>query len=92
MTKRRMIDTDGNVTKLPRPLSLLEIADLIRAEFLDSFPLPGGERMYLDDDGHAKGLAVNAEATILYRSICQPGTTHGIVGDVVIVPDADVRR
>jgi hypothetical protein len=30
---------------------------------------------------------VNAEATRLYHLNCQPGTTHQIVGDVVIVPD-----
>lgn len=32
---------------------------------------------------------VNAEATKLYHAICQPGTTHAIVGDVAIVNDAD---
>lgn len=32
---------------------------------------------------------VNAEATRLYHANCRPGTTHQIVGDVVIVPDED---
>lgn len=32
---------------------------------------------------------VNAEATRLYHSICKPGSTHQIVGDVAIVLDAD---
>lgn len=32
---------------------------------------------------------LNAEATKLYHSICRPGTTHQIVGDVAIVLDAD---
>ena len=32
---------------------------------------------------------VNAEATRLYHAVCLPGTTHEIVGDVVIVPDSD---
>lgn len=32
---------------------------------------------------------VNAEATRLYHLNCMPGTTHQIVGDVVIVPDED---
>jgi len=32
---------------------------------------------------------VNAEATRLYHEVCIPGTTHQIVGDVVIVPDSD---
>lgn len=32
---------------------------------------------------------VNAEATKLYHSVCAPGTTHQIVGDVAVVPDED---
>jgi len=32
---------------------------------------------------------VNPEATKLYHSICRPGTTHEIVGDVAIVRDED---
>lgn len=32
---------------------------------------------------------VNHKATLLYLKNCSPGTTHEIVGDVVIVPDAD---
>jgi len=32
---------------------------------------------------------VNSKATALYHSICLPGTTHEIVGDVAIVRDDD---
>jgi hypothetical protein len=32
---------------------------------------------------------VNEKATKLYWSVCRPGTTHQIVGDVAIVNDAD---
>lgn len=32
---------------------------------------------------------VNVEATRLYHLNCRPGTTHQIVGDVVVVPDDD---
>ena len=32
---------------------------------------------------------INVEATRLYLLNCAPGTTHQIVGDVVIVPDSD---
>ena len=32
---------------------------------------------------------INAAATRLYHSICVPGTTHQIVGDVAVVNDAD---
>lgn len=32
---------------------------------------------------------VNVEATKLYHANCKPGTTHQIVGDVLVVPDTD---
>ena len=32
---------------------------------------------------------VNVEATRLYHENCLPGTTHQIVGDVLVVPDHD---
>jgi hypothetical protein len=32
---------------------------------------------------------VNAEATRLYLANCRPGTTHQIVGNVVVMPDLD---
>ena len=32
---------------------------------------------------------INEKATALYHANCRPGTTHQIVGDVVIVPDED---
>lgn len=32
---------------------------------------------------------VNPEATKLYHANCVPGTTHQIVGDVLVVPDED---
>lgn len=33
---------------------------------------------------------VNADATLLYHSICKMGTTHEIVGDVAIIDDEDL--
>lgn len=32
---------------------------------------------------------LNVVATALYHANCQPGVTHQIVGDVVVVPDGD---
>ena len=32
---------------------------------------------------------VNVKATQLYHANCKPGTTHQIIGDVVVVPDED---
>ncbi len=46
-------------------------------------------------NGHFENLCVralkpvNAEATRLYHLNCLPGTTHQIVGDVMVVPDLD---
>lgn len=34
----------------------------------------------------------NVEATKLYHAVCNPGTTHQIVGDVAIVNDADFKE
>jgi hypothetical protein len=40
--------------------------------------------MAVDDDGHCKGLPANEAATKLYLANCYPGTTHYIVGPVVV--------
>jgi hypothetical protein len=40
--------------------------------------------------GHRK--PVNEEATRLYHANCLPGTTHQILGDVVVVPDHDFEE
>ncbi len=47
--------------------------------------------MAVDDLGHVRvpPKPVNAKATQLYHANCLPGTTHQIVGDVVIVLDDD---
>lgn len=40
--------------------------------------------MAVDDGGHKKGLPYNEAATVAYRANCIPGTTHFMVGDVVV--------
>src|SRR5438128_4442234 len=35
------------------------------------------------------GKEINPEATRLYRSVCRSGTTHQIVGDVILAEDRD---
>jgi hypothetical protein len=62
-----------------------KIHELIGADCCDLVNLHDGTFMYLDDNGYAKGLPVNVEATKLYHSVCKAGTTHQILGDVVIV-------
>ena len=63
------------------------IRRLIGADSLDTVNLRDGRTMYVDDLGHQKGLPVNQKGTQLYHAICRPGTTHVIVGDVVVVRD-----
>lgn len=50
-------------------------------------PVQEGVTLHLRSIGHRK--PVNQKATELYWANCRPGTTHQIVGDVVIVPDED---
>jgi hypothetical protein len=49
--------------------------------------LRDGRIMIVDDLGHPKELPVNVEATVLYHSVCRPGTTHEIRGDVAVTLD-----
>lgn len=75
----------------------------IGAELTDTVNLRDGRVMIVDDRGYetdtidhgthielkcTKPLKpVNAAATQIYHSVCRPGTTHQIVGDVAITLD-----
>lgn len=86
---RHQIKTTGEIVHIGKS-TLAEIKKLINAETLDQFMMADGVHVcILDDAGHKKGLPYNHEATRRYLARCLPGTTHTIVGDVVIVPDAD---
>jgi hypothetical protein len=92
--KVKIIMVDGKTTEQEVQNSsgisaIRSIESLIGATCLDTVNLPGGLVMLVDDEGYAKGKQVNPEATKLYHSICKPGTTHKILGDVAIVRDAD---
>lgn len=83
-----------------------EIEKLIGAGCLDTVNLRDGRIMFVDDNGYETrseprpfGVElvpvkarkpVNPQATALYHSICVPGTTHQVVGDVAIVRDEDL--
>lgn len=88
---RKVIRTDGTEQLLDAPVSISQIEKLIHAELLDTVNMRDAGRhvMLVDDNGISKGLPVNEKATQLYHSVCIPGTTHQIHGDVVIVPDDD---
>lgn len=67
-----------------------QIQKKIGADGLDTVMLRDRKHvMVVDDNGLDKGLPVNKRATELYHEVCRPGTTHQIVGDVAVVPDAD---
>ena len=79
--------------------------EAIDAAVTDSINLRDGRVMIVDDLGyeteqivhetHIENRAmearkpVNRAATLLYWSVCKPGTTHQIVGDVAIVLDSE---
>lgn len=88
---RKIIRVDGTEVALDKPLSISEINNLIRANGLDAVNMRdrGRHVMMVDDTGMIDGKPVNAKATALYHSVCRPGTTHPICGDVVIVLDED---
>ena len=90
---RKLIRTDGSTMALPSGRSMEWLRTLIKADTLDTVNLrhlgEPAQVMLLDDEGYAKGLPVNAEATQLYLANCRPGTTHQIRGDVVVVFDHD---
>jgi predicted methyltransferase len=88
---RCCIRADGSVEPLNGPQSMDQIRAMIGApDSLDVVHLRKfGLVMCVDDTGKRTGRPANAEATRHYHSVCKPGTTYTIAGDVVIVPDAD---
>ena len=97
-----IIRTDGSEVRVDVPEDT-DLAPLIGAQWLDVVGLHNGWVMLVDDRGYestaratpsgmelipTKALKpVNERATALYHLMCIPGTTHQIVGDVVIVKD-----
>lgn len=93
---RLILRADGTTETLPAEAvgRAARIGEAIGADCLDTVTLriPGLRSplvMFVDDDGHARGLPRNERATELYLARCRPGATHFIVGDVAICPDSD---
>lgn len=87
---RKIIRCNGSEQELIGPTSIHDLQILLNATTLDTVNLRDGNHiMLVDDNGHALKKPFNQTATILYRSLCKPGTTHSILGDVAIVPDSD---
>jgi len=47
--------------------------------------VPKGTQLVLNEEGHLRGMSINELATAIYHSTCIPGTTHTIVGNVVVL-------
>ena len=91
--RRRIIRCDGTTELVDKPMTVAEIEKRIGADVTDTVRLrhlrAGVIVMFVDDRGHDKNLPVNFVATALYWANCVPGTTHLILGDVVITNDSD---
>lgn len=82
----KIIRTDGTEeTRDERPTHHA-IREAIHCDTLDTVNL-GHATMYVDDNSVAAGKEVNEKATKLYHSVCKPGTTWQIRGDVVVTRD-----
>lgn len=92
MKQVTLIKTDGqeSIHEMPQ-LSIREIRNLVDYDTFDTVNLRDGRVMMVDDMGHVKKdrPPLNHKATELYHSVCKPGTTWPILGDVVICNDAD---
>ena len=98
--KFKVIRTDGTEETFNIKPTIQRIAQAIGANTLDTVSIgknpangPPDTIMFVDDIGAgfegSKPKPVNPKATALYRSICRPGTTASIHGDVAICNDED---
>ena len=95
---RCLIRTNGDHVDFHSPIGMNDARQMIGADTLSTVSLhhlgPPLHVMLIDDNAHnIKPLKnVNAEATALYWANCRPGTTHPILGDVLVVPDGDYAQ
>lgn len=92
---RFLVPVEGDLEGIDHPLTIDQIAKRLGAESLDTVSLrdPHGRVMLVDDNGHAKGLPINAIATSYYHAVCRVGSNPPpIRGPVIVVPDADFSR
>lgn len=87
---RFILKTTGDRVEVPQPLEYDDAADLLGATLLDVVNLGDGRLLLVDESGHPKGLPDNPEATRLYWTVCRPGVTHRVAGDVLVVPTSDL--
>lgn len=89
---RVVVRTDGTVEQLDGKQTLPQVYKHIGGgcDCIDVVNLrKHGLVMIVDDEGMYAQPEINETATALYHSVCVPGTTWPIRGNVVIVPDND---
>lgn len=92
MKKITLIKTNGEESEHEFiKLTITELKKLVIYEVFDTVNLRDGRIMMVDDEGHIKKNPppVNPVATALYHSVCVPGTTWPILGDIIITYDED---
>lgn len=92
--QRRVIRADGSVIPLPKPLAIESIRQMIGADVLHVVSLRHlGEPlqvMLVDDNGIARGLPVNEQASAIYADSCRKtGVVPKIYGDACVTSDSD---
>lgn len=92
MATIKVLRVDGSVETFEHEKVELErLYPLVDTDCFDTVMLRKGKVMLVDDNGYFRKKPVNKKATELYHEVCKPGVTHQIVGDVVIVNDADME-
>jgi hypothetical protein len=91
LMKVQRLTTEGKITvhEYPGKVSFRVLAELVDYEWFDFVNLRDGRVMAVDDTGILDGKPVNPIATAIYHSVCIPGCTQTIHGDVLIVNDSD---
>jgi hypothetical protein len=86
---RMIIRANGTVEPIEGPMTPEQVNDALDDAIPFTVDLRDGRVMMGDDNAHPKRLPINEQATKLYHSVCKPGTTHVIRGDVVVTLDSD---
>lgn len=80
------INTDGSRDKGPeRERSLDELQQAIGGGYLEHIELPDGRHLLFDEDGKAKGLARNDDATSLFADMAGLHPADYFVGPVLVL-------
>jgi hypothetical protein len=96
----KIIRVDGTEELIDRKPNSDAIHEALGCDTLDTIRIgknpvngPPDTVMFVDDIGAgfegSTPKPVNPKATALYHSVCRPGTTNSIHGDVAIVNDED---